>query len=119
MRSDDGSPLIYSFCTPPLITNHSSHRQSSFRPIINVIHASPNPLSLQPRYQPIALHRWILYAGCFYGCSYTARSSKSRPIASCNTSAHAPVVKQNIRKDRADSPPAGTIAPAPARGPAF
>ncbi|CAM9788380.1 unnamed protein product, partial [Ectocarpus sp. 13 AM-2016] len=45
--------------------------------------ASPKPPSLQPRYQPIALHRWILSAGCFYGCSYPGARARSRLICEC------------------------------------
>ncbi|CAM9186156.1 unnamed protein product [Ectocarpus sp. 13 AM-2016] len=77
--------------TPPLITNHSSHRQSSLNPI-NAIHpclakaavktttTTTKPPSLHPRYQPIAFHRWILSAGCFYCCFYPAARARSRLI---------------------------------------
>ncbi|CAN0575960.1 unnamed protein product, partial [Ectocarpus sp. 12 AP-2014] len=88
--------------TPPLITNHSSHRQSSFNPI-NAIHpclakaavktttTTTKPPSLQPRYQPIAFHRWILSAGCFDCCFYpAARAEPAHLRVSAGLSAGSP-----------------------------
>ncbi|CAM9635979.1 unnamed protein product [Ectocarpus sp. 13 AM-2016] len=93
---------------PRLITNHSSHRQSSFHPI-NTVHPClakaakppaplpthrPPPLDSlrrlllrlllprRPRAEPA--HRRVL-------AHLPAPPSKSRPTASCNTSVHASV----------------------------
>ncbi|CAM9383574.1 unnamed protein product [Ectocarpus sp. 12 AP-2014] len=93
---------------PPLITNHSSHRQSGFHPI-NTVHPcrakaakppAPLPMHCPPPLDPLRrlLLRQLLPrrprtepAHLRVLAHLPARPSKSRPTASCNTSVHAPV----------------------------
>ncbi|CAN0028827.1 unnamed protein product, partial [Ectocarpus sp. 13 AM-2016] len=124
-----GSPSIHSFYTPPLITNHSSHRQSSFHRI-NTVHpclataAKPRaplpahrpppldplrrlllrlPLPRRPRAEPA--HLRVL-------AHLPARPSKSRPTASCNTSAHAPVAPTTSPERKISAKTGPTTPPA-------
>ncbi|CAM9369073.1 unnamed protein product, partial [Ectocarpus sp. 4 AP-2014] len=104
-----GSPPIYSFYTPRFITNHSSHRQSSFHPLslppsTNTVHPclakaakppAPLPTHRPPPLDPLRrlLLRLLLPADreLQYLC----------PRTGCNTNLF---LKGNFRKDRADYP---------------